>query len=76
MIVEDLRILLWCASAAARLIAADRLILRLGNDGLLWEKTEAESIDRLCQHHAATVRFELWSDNRVRTHDGGFSNRP
>jgi len=30
MIVEDLRILLWCASAAARLIAADRLILATG----------------------------------------------
>jgi len=51
-------------------IAADRLILRLANDGLLWETMKVKSINRLSRHHAATVRFELWSDNRVGTHEG------
>jgi len=53
-------------------IAADRLRSRLDNDGLLCENTEAELIDRLCQHHAVSVRFELWLGNRVRIHKGRF----
>ena len=53
-------------------VTADRLILRLDNDGLLWEKMELKLIHRLLRHHAASVRFELWSVNRVRTHEGRF----
>jgi hypothetical protein len=55
-------------------VAADRLGPALDNDRFLCEKTEAELIDRLFQHHAASVPFQLVVNNQVRTHEGRFFN--